>query len=151
MDVKSVLRLATNKQYQSARTILLLSVILSAVNTVAALFGYVILFSSSYPLAVTYWLCSADVAHGFWEILIFVILPAFLSLLPYLLCWLFTRYSPIPMVLAAALLVLDTLMLLIGFSWGRILNLMFHFLILGCLFYGIHFSGGLFHSHKGAM
>ena len=128
-------RVAANAKYLSARTNLLLVVVLTVLN-MAFLFNgsaTMMLFSASVPYFLTVLAIGHDSS--------FYLICAVLITLFYFLCWLFSRKHPTWLIVATALFSLDTMIMIVlvitGDNFSDIIDFAIHGFVLYCLICGV--------------
>ena len=136
------------RQYQSARAVFLLAVIFTFTNVFADYFGYTFLFSSSMFTLASRYVARLFAVANFGEYLYKVCLPALLAVIPMGMIWYASRRRSIFFVLAFLFLLTDTVLLIADFCHIGLLNLLFHFLVIGCMLYGMY-DVGLFRGMSG--
>lgn len=120
------------QKYASSRYDLLIIVIFSVVNMIALLTGGVYFLFSAHVPTILIAIGSAMVEEGAENsVMIVCIVVAAILILPYLLCWLFSKKRPGWMIAALVLFSLDTAVLLIDFLIYFDISLIFDIIIHG--------------------
>ncbi len=127
------------QNYNKARSNLLLMIVLTAVNIVLLIAGSdsMLLFSASIP----YFAVAFPVILEMPELMMAGVIVAVISLLLYLLCWIFSKKRSGWMVVALVLFILDTVAMaffyILAEEVGGLLDVIFHVWVLVYLIQGI--------------
>lgn len=132
-------------KYKQKRMTLLLIVIFSVVNLFALTFGDTyFVFSSYFTMIIPIFGLEFYVATGDSMYLIVTFVLGIISVVPYLLAWIFSKKTPIWMIIGTALFGIDTIFLLLDIpvflaagDFTMIIDLAFHVFILIYLGIGI--------------
>ena len=138
----------TSAKYRNMRASLLLILIFSAINLFSPLAGFYMLFSAYIPLVIV------DVGAYFYMVqgmtvvaYVVAVAMAFVTLVPYLLCWIFSKKHVGWMIAALVLFSIDTLFFLIDLfsylalgDYSFLLDLVFHAWVLVSLILGVKYG-----------
>ncbi|MBP3436321.1 MAG: hypothetical protein J6K61_00230 [Clostridia bacterium] len=134
-------------KYNNMRLSLLLIVIFSAVNLFSPLLGFYMLFSAYIPQTLAQIGAYLYAVEGIFILYVLLVTLALLLLVPYLLCWIFSKKNVGWMIAALVLFSVDTLLFLIDLvsilvsgEYTFFLDLIFHVYALVSLIMGVKYG-----------
>lgn len=137
----NMMQIQREAKYKSARTSLIIILVASVINIFSIAFAdSYFLFSSYFTTLLAALGATLYVEAGSMALFVVFALLALVSLVPYLLCFIFSKKHPGWMIAALVLFSLDTLLLLLDFAaalligdFGMIIDMLFHVYALVCL------------------
>lgn len=137
----NMMQIQRETKYKSARTSLLLVLVFSAINVFSiALADTYFLFSSYFSFTLSAIGSTLYAETGSMVLFVVFALLALVSLVPYLLCYIFSKNRPGWMIAALVLFSVDTLLLLLDFAarlligdLSVIIDVLFHIYAIVCL------------------
>ena len=141
----------SQRKYNLSRSNLLFATVISFINVVALALGsgFYLLFSAFLPLALTSGGVAIVQEGEAGQSLVYIMAGiSLLIILPYLLCWIFSKRHYVWMIIALVYFSIDCLFMLLSFDVSLLLDILFHVWVMYYLIVGVKHGARLHKAKK---